>query len=263
MTLAIGPTVETALKDKIGIITISNPAKRNALCKSLLHQLNCALDEFQKGKVPVVILRAAPGVKVWSAGHDIAELPSNRDPLGYDDALEETLRKIQSYPGPVICMVQGAVWGGACDLVITSDIIIGDYTCSFAITPVKLGLPYNASGILHFINRLGINIAKEMFFTADPVPAERAKELGILNHLVPTEDLERFTIEMAARIATHSALSISVIKEQFRLLSSAHAISPETFEMIQGLRRRVYESDDYAEGIQAFKEKRQPCFKGK
>ena len=254
--------IESEVRERIGIITLANPTKRNALSKELLDGLNAALLEFRKNNVPVVILRAAPGIKVWSAGHDISELPVNRDPLGYYDALEETLRHVQSYPGPVICMVQGGVWGGACDLVMTSDIVIGDASCTFAITPVKLGLPYNASGIMHFINRLGINIAKEMFFTADPIPAQRAKELGILNHLVDAAELETFTMEMAKRIASHSSLSIAVIKEQFRLLSSAHPISPDTFEMIQGLRRKVYDSQDYAEGIQAFKEKRPPNFKG-
>jgi methylmalonyl-CoA decarboxylase len=263
MTSATGATVLTEIKDKIGVVTISNQAKSNALSKDLLEKLNVALDDFNSRKCAVVVLRAAPNVKVWSAGHDVSELPLRRDPLGYDDPLEKTLRKIQSYPGAVICMIQGSVWGGACDVVMTSDIVIGDSSSSFAITPVKLGLPYNASGILHFINRLGLNIAKEMFFTADPVPAERAKELGILNHLVSAEDLERFTMDLAQRIAGRSALSVAVIKEQFRLLSNAYPISPETFELIQGLRRRVYDSEDYAEGIQAFKEKRSPAFKGK
>ncbi len=250
------------IKGRIGVITLSNPAKRNALSKEVLKGINSALDSFIKAKVAVAILRAAPGAKVWSAGHDISELPVKQDPLGYYDMLEETLRTVQSFPGPVICMVQGGVWGGACDLVITSDIVIGDSSSSFAITPVKLGLPYNATGILHFINRLGINIAKEMFFTAQPVYAQRAKELGILNHLVPSEELEQFTMDMANQIAGHSSLSISVIKEQFRLLSNAHPIAPDTFEMIQGLRRRVYDSNDYAEGIRAFQEKRKPEFKG-
>lgn len=262
MSTDVNRMVQTEITEKVGTITFSNPSKRNALSKDVLHGLNAALLEFKNEGVAVVILRTTAGAKVWSAGHDISELPVNRDPLGYYDALEETLRNIQLYPGPLICMVQGGVWGGACDLVITSDIVIGDNSCSFAITPVKLGLPYNASGILHFINRLGINIAKEMFFTADPIPAQRAKDLGILNHLVDSSELEQFTMDMARRIASHSALSIAVIKEQFRLLSSAHPISPDTFEMIQGLRRKVYDSQDYAEGIKAFKEKRQPVFKG-
>ena len=111
---------------------------------------------------------------------------------------------------------------------MTCDMVVGDETSSFAITPAKLGLPYNASGILHFINRLGLNIAKEMFFSAEPVPAERAERVGILNHLVPSDKLPDFTMELAKRIASRSALAIEVIKEQFRILSGSRAITPDT-----------------------------------
>jgi methylmalonyl-CoA decarboxylase len=257
------PLIEKDEKENVGLITLNSPRRRNALSAELIEELEKALQEFLEHKITVVILKAAQGSNVWSSGYDVTELPrSRRDPLGYFDPIEKTLRAIQEYPGSAIAMVHGSVWGGACDLVMTCDIVVGDETCSFAITPAKIGLPYNVSGILHFMNRLEVNVAKEMFFTADPVKAERAERVGIVNHLVSSEKLLDFTMELARRIASRSPLAISVIKEQFRILSGAHAIGPEAFERIQGLRRRVYDSHDYEEGIRAFLEKRDPTFTG-
>ena len=255
--------IEVEITENIGRISLNHPAKRNALSRELVREILGALSDFRESKVAVAILGASDGCSVWSAGHDVHELPeARRDPLGYHDSLEELLRAVQEYPGPVIAMVHGSVWGGACDLAMTCDLVIGDETCSFAITPVKLALPYNATGILHFINRLGLNIAKEMFFSAEPILAERAERVGILNHLVPSEKLPDFTMALARRMASRSALAISVIKEQFNLLAGAHPMTPDVFERIQGLRRRVYDSHDYEEGIRSFMDKRAPVFKG-
>lgn len=257
------PLIFSELKDRTGVLTLNNPDRRNALSLELCGELTAALRELKDRKVPVVVIRAPLGAKVWSAGHDIRQLPQVRhEPLAYDSPMEQALRAIQEYPGAVIAMVQGGVWGGASDLVITCDIAVGDETSSFAITPVKIGLPYNASGIVHFINRVGLNIAKEMFFTAGPVKAERAYHCGILNHLVPSGEIENFTMELAASIAANSPLAVAVIKEQFRLLAEAHPLTADAFERIQALRRRVYNSHDYEEGIKAFLEKRKPDFRG-
>jgi methylmalonyl-CoA decarboxylase len=255
--------VERTRSEGIGILTLNNNEKRNALSEALVDELIGGLDEFRDNRVSVVILCAAEGTKVWSAGHDVKELPrSHRDPLGYYDPLERVLRAVQEYPGPVIAMVHGSVWGGACDLVMSCDLVVGDETSAFAITPAKLGLPYNATGILHFMNRVGLNIAKEMFFSADPMAAERAERVGILNYLVSSGNLVDFTMDLAKRIASRSALSVAVIKEQFRILAGARPLSPDVFEHLQGLRRRVYDSHDYEEGIISFLEKRAPVFKG-
>jgi methylmalonyl-CoA decarboxylase len=256
--------VQKEIQNNIGIITLDNPKKLNALSSEMVSDIIEALDDFSAQKLPVVILKAAVGAKVWSAGHDVKELPRKmRDPLSYYDSLERLLRAIEKYLGPVIAVVHGSVWGGACDLTMTCDMVIADDTASFAMTPAKMGVPYNLTGVLHFMNRLPLNIAKEMFFTASPLPAKRALEIGIINHLVPETELFDFALNIAKTIMSRSQLSVEVIKEQFRILSKAFPISPADFERVQGLRRKVYDSHDYEEAITAFLEKRPPKFNGK
>jgi len=257
--------IKHKFENYIGTITFDHESKRNSFTGKMFNEIIEALDEFKEKKARVVIIRANKGARVWSSGFDINELPiSGRDPLSYYDPIEMTLRAIQQFPAPVIAMIEGSVWGGACDLAFLCDILIGTNTTSFAITPAKIGVPYNSSGILHFINMVGVHLAKEMFFTALPVNAQQAKHHGILNHLVPNSDeLESFTMFTAEQIINNSPLSIAVIKEQLRILSGSIPMPPDTFERIQGLRRKVYDSNDYLEGINSFKEKRKPVFTGK
>jgi methylmalonyl-CoA decarboxylase len=116
--------------------------------------------------------------------------------------------------------------------------------------------------MLTFLNASSMRIAKEMAFTARPVSAERAERLGMINYVIPVGELEAFCLAMARDIAANAPLSIAVMKEQLRILAGAHPMSPQGFERVQGLRRLVYDSRDYREGIRAFKEKRKPQFVG-
>jgi methylmalonyl-CoA decarboxylase len=249
--------------DAIGTITLNHDHKRNALGRDLIHEVIKALNDLIYQEARVIILRANQGAKVWSAGYDVTEFPQpGRDPLSFNDPLEQAIRAIQRCPAPVIAMLEGSVWGGACELAFVCDILIGTEQTSFAITPARLGIPYNLTGILHVLNKLGMSLAREMFCTAQPVSGERAHRVGILNHLVPVAELEDFTYAMARQIAQNSPISISVIKEQLQILGNALPLSPEAFERIQALRRMVYNSKDYLEGQKAFLEKRKPVFRG-
>jgi methylmalonyl-CoA decarboxylase len=255
--------VKTDFQERIGTITLNHNEKRNCLSVTLLQELIAALHEMRNRQARVIILRAAKGAKVWSAGLDVNEFPNpGRDPFPYDDPFEKAGRSIQRFPAPVIALIEGSVWGAACDLAVSCDILIGTPSTFFVMTAAKIGIPYSSSGLLHFINAIGLAIAKEMFFTAQPLAAARAEKLGILNHLVPEPEIEDFTYNLARQITRNSPLSISVIKEQLRILANSHPLSPETFERIQALRRRVYESQDYLEGKNAFLQKRPPNFQG-
>ena len=255
--------LETKSEGAVGTIILNHPEKRNALSSPLIKSIVETLDEFARERIRAVVLRAQPGMKVWSSGHDVAELPEGgRDPLGWDDPLRYLVRAIEELPAPVIAMIEGGVWGGACEVAFACDLIIAAPSATFAVTPAKLGVPYNVSGMLTFLNACSLRIVKEMAFTAKPISAERAESLGIINRIVAVEELEPFTYKLARDIAENAPLSISVMKEQLRMLAGAHPMSPRRFERVQGLRRVVYDSDDYAEGIRAFKEKRRPKFSG-
>jgi methylmalonyl-CoA decarboxylase len=258
------PLIDRNLDGAVGTITLTHERKRNALSKALVAAFMKALEDFARAEARVVVLRTLPGTKVWSAGHDVDELPDGRrDPLGWNDPLRALVRAIEEFPAPVIAMIEGGVWGGACELVFASDLIVATPNATFAVTPAKLGVPYNVTGMLTFLNACPLRIVKEMAFTAGPISAERAEHLGIVNWVVPAAEIEAFTAKLARNISLNAPLSISVMKEQLRMLAGAHPMSPRRFERVQGLRRIVYDSDDYAEGIRAFREKRTPRFTGR
>ncbi len=256
--------VLTEKRNTTGVIILNSFENRNALSAELVAELIAAFDGFRALNIRAIVLRAQPGVKVWSAGHDITELPDRgHDPLGWYDQLRVLIRAIQESPAPVIALIEGSVRGGGCEVAMACDMLVTTPNATFAITPAKLGVPYNLGGLLTLVNMIPLPIAKEMLFTAQPIPAEQAWNMGITNYVKSPEEIEEFVMKMAAHIGDNSPLSVSVMKEELRLLSSASAMSPELFERIQGLRRIVYNSDDYQEGIDAFRQKRKPVFHGK
>jgi methylmalonyl-CoA decarboxylase len=254
--------VHAEVRDSIAWITLDS-APVNALSMALIDELSAALAAHQPPEVRVVVIRAARGARVFSAGHDVRELPTNgRDPLTYNDPLRTVVRRIEAHPAPVIAMIEGSVWGGACELVLSCDLVVAAAEATFALTPARLGVPYNLSGTLNLMKVADMHFVKEMLFTARPVPAGRMAAYGVVNAVVPVEELEQTTASLAADIASASPLVHRIMKEELRVLANAHPLTPEAYERIQALRREVYDSDDYQEGVRAFLEKRRPVFRG-
>ncbi len=257
------PVRPAQIANNIGIATINNPPV-NSLSSDVCHKLIESFDEFEKARVRVVIIGANPTTKIWSAGHDIREIPlDGHDAVTWTTGFERVLRRVRNCAVPVIAMLHSSVWGAACDLAVTCDLAIGTPNTTFAITPVKMGISYNTAGMSHFLGVLPLHIIKEMVFTGNPLSAEDAYRLGLLNRLVSPEKLEATTMEIAQTIAGRAPLAVSVVKAELSSLSRGAPMSADEFEFIQEARRVAFRSDDLKEGVKAFFEKRAPVFQGK
>ncbi|RON57695.1 methylmalonyl-CoA decarboxylase [Pseudomonas frederiksbergensis] len=250
------------VEERIARLVFSNPTHRNALSAQLLKALDESLVALAAQRVPVVILGAEVGQPVWSAGHDIRELQHDRDPIAYGKPLEQVLRRIRAYPGVVIALISGSVWGGAVDLAMSCDLVVADHSVSFAMTPANIGLPYTTSGLLRFFNNLPIHVLKEMFFTAQKLDAQRAERFGVINRLVDTDLLEATALDMAQGIAAKAPLAVVAVKEQLRILEDLQPMPVQAMEQIAELRRQACESVDFGEGLAAFVERRGAVFSG-
>jgi methylmalonyl-CoA decarboxylase len=254
----------THCENQIGFLTLNNDRKSNSLNLEMLDEIVAAFHDFEEQQCRVVIIRSQPEAKVWCAGLRIDQLPDpDKDPIPYEYTLEKILKSVEQFPGIVIAMISGSVWGGGCELTFACDILIGSPEASFAITPAKISAPYNPNQVNRVLQRVGSNIALELFATADVLPAERALQLGILNHLKAQDELESFTLSLAEKIIDNAPLTVSLIKRQIHQLGyrtvEQLTADPATRETVKS----IFYSEDFKEGKQAFLEKRKPRFQGK
>lgn len=255
--------VELSESEGTGTLTLNDPGTRNSLSAALMGELADGLRQLQERRARLVVIRAGRGVTTWSSGHDVRELPKGgRDPITYTDPMRSVIRQVQEFPGPVVALVEGGVWGGAFELVTACDLVIAADTATFAITPARIGLPYDIVGVLNLMQSVSMLLIKEMLFRAQPISAARALQAGVVSQVVPASSLDAALTEVAADIARNSPLVISLLKQELRELAAARPLSAVTYERLQAIRRQIYDSEDYKEGLRSFFEKRPPKFTG-
>jgi len=248
-------------EENICTLTINRPQRRNALSPEVLYRLGDTFDALKDDRdTRVVVLRGA-GDKAFSSGIDLGG--EGREEVRKGNLIEYAMQSVISYPHPVIAMIYGAAMGSGCDLAVSCDLRIAADTARMGINPVKLGLVYPPSGIQRLINVVGLQRAKELFFTARFIDAQRAKEIGLLNHVVPAEELASFTYALAREIAGNAPLAVSTTKTIFNRLLKYQGLSAEDEAEIAALIDIVEGSEDAKEGLRAFAEKEKPKFVGK
>ncbi len=249
----------------VATVTMTRTDRRNSLDAALAADLAGACSDAVSAGARAIILRAEPGVSVWCAGQDISELPQpDDDPTQWNNTFAALLANLREVPIPLIAAVEGGVWGGAVEVVLTADLIVCDRASTFAITPAKLGVAYTPFGIATFLGSMPSQLVKQMFFTADPVTAQRLYDVGVINELVDgTEALTIAAEQLASRIAQRAPLTQRATKADAQALlqfaADAVAVRPDLHET----RMAAWSSEDYAEGLTAFSERRHPHFRGK
>ena len=176
--------------------------------------------------------------------------------------MEELFNKIVNFPYPVIAMINGLAFGAGCELTVCCDIRIGADDIKMGMPPAKLGLAYPWTGLQRFVQVLGLKSTREIFYTARTYKGERLKEIGLVDYLVPGEDLKAFTYQMAKEIAANAPLALKGTKRILNLLLNTSQLPEKFHKEAESITEAAFLSDDLKEGRLAFLEKRKPKFKG-
>src|SRR5436190_15475339 len=249
-------------RDRVAVITINRPEKRNALNIKTREEGAALIEELRNDDSIYVVVITGAGDKAFIAGADIGEFAGRSAQMQRDVMVQRSLfNAIDTFPKPVIAMVNGYCLGGGCEVALACDIRIASETASFGQPEINLGIIPGGGGTQRLTRLVGEGKAMELILTGEIIDAQTAFAIGLVNHVVPLDQLETKTMQIANRIAEKGPVSVSLAKEAVKIASRSN--------LDEGLRREVdlfalcFSTADKDEGVSAFLEKRKPVFTGK
>ncbi len=245
-------------------LSIRNPRKRNALDMAILDAIADALGSLDGARC--VVLTGSDGM--FSSGYDIGKLSAETFAVEAEKLVAHpfsaALSALDDAGIPTLAALCGSAIGGGLELALGCDLRIASAGIELGMPPAKLGLIYSHTGLRRFLDAIGEPRTRELFLLGRYIDAPTALSWGLVNWVVPDEELESVTLELAGELAANAPLAMSGNKSVLReLLGSRAALHPEIEQELLELRESSFHSHDLREGVTAFSQKRAPSWKGR
>jgi enoyl-CoA hydratase len=252
--------VETT--DGVRVLTIDRPEKRNALNSAVRAAISKALAEAAGDLDVRVIVFTGAGEKAFVAGADVSEF-AERTPLEQREAMRapNLFDEVWSFPKPTIAMINGYCLGGGCELALACDLRIGADSAHLGQPEVRLGIIPGGGATQRLPRLVGYGKALQLVLTGELVDAVSAYEIGLLDEIVPAEELRERTLEIARSMAAKSPVALALAKRALR--AACEMPLSAGLEHERDLFALAFATEDKAEGVRAFLEKRDPEWKGR
>jgi enoyl-CoA hydratase/carnithine racemase len=251
--------------DGVGVVTFNNPDKRNAMSLDMWEGFGLALTELRDDQNVRVVILVGAGDKAFVSGADISQFEKTRHNAA---ASEEYSKKsaaqralLADYPKPTISCIRGFCLGGGMQVAMLTDIRIAAQDSQFGIPAAKLGIAYGYDGLRHLVSLVGPSWARLIMYTGMKIDSAEALRIGLVDRVVPNEELWGATMEIARTISGNAPLAIQAAKITIAQVLKDPA--ERDMEAIKKIGTACMDSEDFREGRQAFMEKRTPQFKGK
>ncbi|MBI2761423.1 MAG: enoyl-CoA hydratase/isomerase family protein [Chloroflexi bacterium] len=257
--------IRAEVEGGIGWLTFNQPERRNAMSMEMWQGVGDAMEAFQHDpEVRVVVMKGAGG-KAFVSGADISEFDQHRASAEQRKVYAETNargnRWLRRLDKPLVAMIEGFCIGGGLAVALTADVRIATPESQFGIPAAKLGLGYDFGGLATLARLVGPSVARDILFSARFLPAEEALRVGLINRIVPAEELESEVRAYAGLIAANAPLTIRAAKAAMQEFERDPA--SRDLARVEAMVNACFDSDDYKEGRRAFAEKRRPAFTGR